>query len=543
MPMHRHQRFDSGPLSVAAVDYTGMLRGVFRQAVGYALASALAASGCAVSREPAQTETGLADGKGADSQATPPTINGPQRRQSDFAKPKSPTVSPVAVAKPMAGAAAPAPDGDVGASAGADAPRERTSRPTPVDLECQNGFIPQLFAGLTAQPFDAAGFLIQSAGTSTPQLLFAQGGWCATATDLAACQADVAVATDKANLPLADYYPMYGMSTRYVVTTRGNEVRKYQSRAELLQFLGPIDSAEDALLLLYYDNHPVLCESSAPTSTFTGIDASSVLELDDGFQVVSLAYTGGCAGVKRERVTLHVASDGTVTEIAREIMADQMAGCVGRRPEGLSSRHVGSSASELGEYLARMAHLEHASIAAFEVLAAELAHHRAPAELIAAARSAAADEVRHTATTRELARRFGVSPTTAEVAPRPLRSLEALALDNATEGCVRECFGAALGCYQAQCAGDAAIAAAMAVIAEDETRHAALAFAIDAWVQSRLDDRSRARVAAARAHAVSALRSELAVDCDASTRAALGLPDAVAALRLCNALEQSLWAA
>jgi hypothetical protein len=67
--------------------------------------------------------------------------------------------------------------------------------------------------------------------------------------------------------------------------------------------------------------------------------------------------------------------------------------------------------------------------------------------------------------------------------------------------------------------------------------------ATDAWVQSRLDDRGRARVAAARAHAVSALRRELAFDPDATTRAALGLPDAVAALRLCSALEQSLWAA
>jgi hypothetical protein len=87
------------------------------------------------------------------------------------------------------------------------------------------------------------------------------------------------------------------------------------------------------------------------------------------------------------------------------------------------------------------------------------------------------------------------------------------------------------------------IAAAMAEIAEDETEHAALAFAIDAWVQSRLDDRGRARVAAARADAVGALRRELGCVPDELTRVALGLPDAVAALRLCSALEQSLWAA
>lgn len=52
---------------------------------------------------------------------------------------------------------------------------------------------------------------------------------------------------------------------------------------------------------------------------------------------------------------------------------------------------------------------------AFEVLAAELALHGAPADLIAGARSAAGDEVRHTTTTRELALRFGVSATTPDV--------------------------------------------------------------------------------------------------------------------------------
>jgi hypothetical protein len=83
----------------------------------------------------------------------------------------------------------------------------------------------------------------------------------------------------------------------------------------------------------------------------------------------------------------------------------------------------------------------------------------------------------------------------------------------------------------------------MGEIAEDETRHAALAFAIDAWVQSRLDQRSRARVATARADAVTVLRSELAYAPDAVAREALGLPDRAAALRLCSALERSLWAA
>jgi len=542
MPMHHRQGFDSSPLSVAASDYSSMLRGVFRQAVGYALASALVTSGCGSRGDLDPLEPGAPGGKpaGPASMDGTPIINPPARPVQTGAAgagaPRGPAAPDTMV---KVGSAPPTPDG---ASAGGAAPPERVPRSTPVAIECVNG-IAQLFAGITAQPFDGAAFAIQSAGTSSPQVLFSQGAFCSTATDLSACQTKIAVAADKANLPLADACFMYGMCTRYVVTTHGDDVHKYQTRAELLQFLGPIDSPADALLLLYYDLHTVVCGSTSPESTFSGIDASSILELEDGFQVLSLTYAGGCMGERRERVTLHVATDGTVTELARETMAPANTGCVGRRPEGLRSRHVGSSASPLGEYLARMAHLEQASIAAFEVLAAELAQHGAPAELIAAAYSAAADEVRHTATTSELARRFGVSPNAAEVAPGPLRSLEDIALDNASEGCVRECFGAALGCYQAQSAGDPAIAAAMAEIAEDETRHAALAFAIDAWVQPRLDERSRARVAAARAHAVGALRSELAYVTDAATRAALGLPDEAAALRLCSALEQSLWAA
>jgi hypothetical protein len=295
------------------------------------------------------------------------------------------------------------------------------------------------------------------------------------------------------------------------------------------------------LLLLYYDKRSPSCSVIGSPSSFEGVDPATFRQVDDGFEVEFITQLRSCERLTVERVSLHVATDGTVRETARETMMSGPEGCVGRRPEGLRSRPIGASTSALGDHFARMAHLEHASVAAFELLADELAHHGAPAELVAAARSAAADEVRHTATTRELARSFGASPTSAEVGPPPLRSLEAIAIENASEGCVRECFGALLGCYQAQCADDTEIAAAMAEIAEDETRHAELAFAIDAWVQPRLDEGGRARVAAARVRAVSTLRGELAWAPDPSAWAALGWPDPAAALRLHSVLEQTLW--
>lgn len=531
MPLHRRQPFDSSPPSVAITDYSRTLQSVFRQAVGYALASAIGASGCSASHEQASSQPSVT--------VTAPRQGAPNTKPSSLPAKSNPTDTG------NAGRGEPIEQPTRNPSvADAGAPVQQAPRPSPVSVECPlpTG-MPELFAGLTSQPFDAAQFRVQCEACDQPQIWFGLGILCGAATDLAACQSQVDAAGVKASLMFNDFMPMFGMTARYVLTTLGNEAHKFQNRDELLQFLGPIDSPQDALLLLYYDQRGVLCPNADRTQSLEGVDAATFVELDDGYQVIHLSQTNECGNITTTRATLHVARDGTVTETASETMEPEFTGCAGRRPEGLQSRHVGTSASALGEHFARMAHLEEASIAAFEVLATELASHGAPDELVAWARRSAADEVRHTATTRQLARRFGVSTTAVEVAPAALRSLEAIAIDNAREGCVRECFGAALGCYQAQTAADPEIAAMMAEIADDETRHAALAFAIDAWVQSQLDDDARARIAAVRAQAVAALRSELACAPDADTRAALGLPDATAALRLCSALEQSLWAA
>ena len=69
--------------------------------------------------------------------------------------------------------------------------------------------------------------------------------------------------------------------------------------------------------------------------------------------------------------------------------------CGGRCPEGLAPPASGRAWDALGAWLAANAHLEAASIDAFEILAAELGAHRAPRVLIQAARAATADERRH----------------------------------------------------------------------------------------------------------------------------------------------------
>src|SRR5262245_55488610 len=56
MAMHRRQSFDVSARSVAVAAYSTALHGVFRRAVGYALASALGASGCYGSADPLASE-------------------------------------------------------------------------------------------------------------------------------------------------------------------------------------------------------------------------------------------------------------------------------------------------------------------------------------------------------------------------------------------------------------------------------------------------------------------------------------------------------
>lgn len=67
-------------------------------------------------------------------------------------------------------------------------------------------------------------------------------------------------------------------------------------------------------------------------------------------------------------------------------------------------------------------------------------------------------------------------------------------MKSATEGCVRETLGVLIGMWQAPFARDPKARCAMARIARDEGRHAALSWQIVAWIEPRPD----AKVHAAR---------------------------------------------
>lgn len=213
----------------------------------------------------------------------------------------------------------------------------------------------------------------------------------------------------------------------------------------------------------------------------------------------------------------------------------------GRRTHGAGlAAALGDDA--LGRALAHMAALEAASIPAFARLARELAAHRAPLSLIRSAERARRDEVRHAATMRGLAHaRGGSMGRVPGRAVRGVRPLAELAIENALEGCVRETWGAAVARFQAAGAADPALRRAMAVIARDEARHAALAWRVHRWALSRLDEPARRECARALRDEAASLRRELDGCFEDATARALGVPTGAAARALASAIDGALW--
>jgi hypothetical protein len=263
----------------------------------------------------------------------------------------------------------------------------------------------------------------------------------------------------------------------------------------------PRPNPEDEAGCAYFVDFPC----GPPKPTYDGcllfiVDCADVCTSDAGFSQCEYAEGAGCSDGGL------AADSGQSVTIECEICS----GPSGRRTAGLRRPARTKAASVLGEYFADAAFLEAASVPAFERLARELGVHGAPAELVRAAERSARDEVRHARTAARLARRYGAEPGVAHVTNARPRGLEAVARENAVEGCVRETFGAMLATWQAANAKDPAVRRSMARIASDETRHAALAWAVARWADARLDARARGRVRLARRAAARALERELA---------------------------------
>jgi hypothetical protein len=148
------------------------------------------------------------------------------------------------------------------------------------------------------------------------------------------------------------------------------------------------------------------------------------------------------------------------------------------------------SRERAGDSYAECAALEHASVASFARFTLGLLAVAAPAELVAESVRAMADEIEHARVTFDLAshflgRRVGPGALSTEGALDDSSTLDELALATFVEGCVGETLGAVEAREAAAHAVDPVLRAALERIADDEARHAALAFRFVAWALER----------------------------------------------------------
>jgi len=214
-------------------------------------------------------------------------------------------------------------------------------------------------------------------------------------------------------------------------------------------------------------------------------------------------------------------SDAGVSQTAWIECTCQQIRVGGRRPaSGVQSvRGQGVAA-----WLTETAQLEAASIDAFAELRDELRAHHAPRSLIQETHRAEADEVGHARWVGRLALRVGALPRRPNVVRGEPRSLVAIAQHNASEGCVREAYGALVALHQAHNASSPEVREGFLRIARDEARHALLSLELDDWMRTRVSANQVRQRDETRALAMLEVAENVGRE-DVATRTVLGLPD------------------
>jgi hypothetical protein len=167
----------------------------------------------------------------------------------------------------------------------------------------------------------------------------------------------------------------------------------------------------------------------------------------------------------------------------------------------------GATAAALASHWQRVAALEHASVASFARFSLQLMALGAPPALLLDAQRAAMDEVAHARVAYALASAYAGQP----VGPGPLDltgvgvavDRRAAMLELVAEACVGETLGAAEARELASAVADPCLARVHARIADEEQRHAELAWRALAWMleDASADDRAAVRAAFATAAA------------------------------------------
>lgn len=208
--------------------------------------------------------------------------------------------------------------------------------------------------------------------------------------------------------------------------------------------------------------------------------------------------------------------------------------CTGRRPQG--HHETSTAVDSVGAWFAAHAHLEAASVTAFNELAMWLEHRDAPASFVARCRAAAEDEFVHAGMMGRLANLRG-STLEPCVADAPSDDLLTVALHNAVEGCVHEAFAASIAAMQAQRAHDPALQVTFGRIAADELRHGQLAWDLHAWFLDELDEAGRLAVITAQRQAFAQLLETASTNAR-NTPEELGWPTTAAARVMAQAFAE-----
>ena len=256
-----------------------------------------------------------------------------------------------------------------------------------------------------------------------------------------------------------------------------------------------------------------ICVCGDPVGQCVGSTCTSDAECGAGLRCQSYDSSHGCAIARFACQTPHDTCDsdadcaGGFCDAASGVFTCVMGGCVIGRPFLVEGRErvapvqarrdwsddlelpvaglgldVRQSAAAAWE---RIGQMEHASVAAFARFALQLLSLGAPPELVEGATSAMADETRHARLAFGLASRYAGRA----LGPGPLdvqRSLDDASLLQIVRLVVREgCIGETAAALEVREAAEHAVeprlAALLRAVAQDETRHAELAFRFVAW--------------------------------------------------------------
>jgi hypothetical protein len=209
----------------------------------------------------------------------------------------------------------------------------------------------------------------------------------------------------------------------------------------------------------------------------------------------------------------------------RSLLAPVLASTPSNEPRSTST--VGD---DVGRALARWARETDAGVASLHGLARDLEAFRAPKPLVRGARRAALDAIRHARMLGAMARRHEVTPEPAPADPRPAPSWDAMAIENAVDGCVRRAWELALTSYAGVHAGDLVVRETLRRIARDQAEHVAAAWKVHQWCLPRASSAARERIERGMRATISALEAEVSrmTDDDELVRCGLRPPQDVA---------------